>query len=143
MDNQSASTKSDTDRNQAAALASLRLADPVLARLIDAHPGFEPRAWLKELPEMDALDELSDEEVEARLTEISGVGPWTAQGFMIIALGREDVVMPGDLALRNAIKRAYGLDHLPTPTEVSAIAEPWRPFRTLATTYLFASAYEG
>jgi DNA-3-methyladenine glycosylase II len=92
---------------------------------------------------VETLDELSDEEVEARLTEISGVGPWTAQGFMIIALGRADVVMPGDLALRNAIKRAYGLDHLPTPTEVSAIAEPWRPFRTLATTYLFASAYEG
>jgi DNA-3-methyladenine glycosylase II len=189
----------------------------VIARLIDAQPDFEPRAWLRELPEMDAfgtlifqvagqqlsvastrsilnrivelfggrlptpaqvhaadpedlrraglsrrkvqtlraiaerfldgtlsvetLNRLSDEEVEARLTAISGVGPWTAQGFLIIALGREDVVLPGDLALRNAIRRAYELDHLPTPDEVLAIAEPWRPFRTLATTYLFASAY--
>ncbi len=50
-------------------------------------------------------------------------------------------MLPGDLALRNAIRRAYGLDHLPTPDEVLTIAEAWRPFRTLATTYLFASAY--
>ncbi|MGZ4198287.1 MAG: DNA-3-methyladenine glycosylase family protein [Solirubrobacteraceae bacterium] len=88
------------------------------------------------------LQALPDEEVEARLTEVPGVGAWTAHGFLIIALGREDVVLPGDLALRNAIKRAYELDHLPSPDEVLAIAEAWRPYRTLATGYLFASAFE-
>jgi DNA-3-methyladenine glycosylase II len=91
---------------------------------------------------MKALRSMSDEDVQARLTAIPGVGPWTAQGFLIIALGREDVVLPGDLALRTAIKRAYGLDRLPSPDEVLAIADGWRPYRTLATTYVFASVYD-
>jgi DNA-3-methyladenine glycosylase II len=90
----------------------------------------------------EALQSMSDEEVQARLTAIPGVGPWTAQGFLILALGREDVVLPGDLALRSAIKRAYGLERLPTQEEVLAIADAWRPHRTLATSYVFASAYD-
>jgi DNA-3-methyladenine glycosylase II len=91
---------------------------------------------------MEKLQTMSDEEVQAALTSIPGVGPWTAQGFLIIALGRQDVVLPGDLALRTAIKRAYALDHLPSPDEVLAIADAWRPYRTLATTYVFASAFD-
>jgi DNA-3-methyladenine glycosylase II len=89
----------------------------------------------------DELERLSDEEVVARLTEVSGVGRWTAEGFLAIALHREDVVLPGDLALRKAIQRAYGLDHLPSQAEVVTIAEAWRPYRSLAVNYLFASAY--
>lgn len=89
----------------------------------------------------DELQRLSDEEVVARLTEVPGVGRWTAEGFLAIALHREDVVLPGDLALRKAIQRAYGLDHLPSQAEVVAIAEPWRPYRSLAVNYLFASIY--
>ncbi len=77
----------------------------------------------------------------ARLTEVSGVGRWTAEGFLAIALHRDDVVLPGDLALRKAIQRAYGLDHLPSQAEVVAIAEAWRPYRSLAVNYLFASVY--
>jgi DNA-3-methyladenine glycosylase II len=88
----------------------------------------------------EELERLSDEEVVARLTEVSGVGRWTAEGFLAIALHREDVVLPGDLALRKAIQRAYGLDHLPSQGEVVAIAEAWRPYRSLAVNYLFASA---
>jgi len=92
----------------------------------------------------DELERLPDEEVVvARLTEVSGVGRWTAEGFLAIALHRDDVVLPGDLALRKAIQRAYGLDHLPTQAEVVAIAEAWRPYRSLAVNYLFASAYGG
>jgi len=91
----------------------------------------------------EELERLSDEEVVARLTEVSGVGRWTAEGFLAIALHREDVVLPGDLALRKAIQRAYGLDHLPSQAEVVAIAEAWRPYRSLAVNYLFASAYTG
>jgi DNA-3-methyladenine glycosylase II len=201
----------------AAALAALRKADPVLAGLIDANPDYDPDAWLARLPTMDAfgvlifqvigqqlsvavtrtllnrlmdrfggrlptpeqllaagpeeiravglshrkvqtlrelasrfvdgrldpveLERLPDEEVVARLTEVPGVGRWTAEGFLAIALHREDVVLPGDLALRKAIQRAYGLDHLPSQAEVVAIAEAWRPYRSLAVNYLFASAY--
>ena len=58
------------------------------------------------------------------------------------ALQREDVVLPGDLALRKAIQAAYRLDHLPVQQEVLAIAEKWRPYRSLATSYLFSAAFD-
>jgi DNA-3-methyladenine glycosylase II len=90
----------------------------------------------------DTLSNLPDDELMAELTAISGIGPWTVQGALIIALGREDVVLPGDLALRKAVRAAYQLDHLPAPEEVLAIAERWRPYRSLATSYLFSVAYE-
>ena len=61
---------------------------------------------------------------------------------MIIALGREDVVLPGDLALRKAVQAVYQLDHLPSQQEVLAIAEKWRPYRSLATSYLFSATFE-
>ncbi len=60
---------------------------------------------------------MSDDEVEAALTDVPGVGPWTAHGFLLIALDRPDVFFPGDLALRRAIERAYGFDHAPTEQE--------------------------
>jgi len=196
----------------------LRNADPVLARLIDDRPDFDPRAWLTQLPPMDlygallfqvtgqqlsvpatrrtlariealfhghlpsptellavepgklreaglswrkistlrdlaerladgrlnqdALSRLPDDELIAELTTISGIGPWTVQGAMLIALGREDVVLPGDLALRKAVQATYQLDHLPAPQEVLAIAGKWRPYRSLATSYLFSAAFE-
>lgn len=207
------------EHRDAAALAALRKADPVLAAVIDANPGFDPDAWLERLPKMDAfgvlifqvlgqqlsvavtrtllgrlmelfggklpsparlraakpedirgvglsrrkvqtlrdlaerivdgrldLDEfarLSDEEVIARLTDVPGIGRWTAEGFLTIALHRDDVVLPGDLGLRKAIRDAYGLDHLPSQAEVLAIADAWRPHRSLAMNYLFASIYGG
>ncbi len=167
----------------------LRDADPVLARLIDERPAFDPRAWLAQLAPMDlygallfqvtgqqlsvaatrrTLDRIealfdghlpapaellqvdpaklreaglswrkistlrdlaerlsdgrldadvlstrSDDELLAELTAIPGIGPWTVQGALIIALQREDIVLPGDLALRKAVQLAYQLDHLP------------------------------
>jgi DNA-3-methyladenine glycosylase II len=196
----------------------LRNADPVLARLIDDQPDFDPRAWMAQLPPMDlygallfqvtgqqlsvpatrrtlariealfggrlpsptellavdpaqlreaglswrkintlrdlaerlsdgrlnagVLSTLPDDELMAELTAISGIGPWTVQGALLIALQREDVVLPGDLALRKAVQAAYQLDHRPTEQEVLAIAENWRPYRSLATSYLFSSAFE-
>ena len=89
-----------------------------------------------------ALRSLPDDELMAELTVIPGIGPWTVQGAMLIALQREDVVLPGDLALRKAVQAAYGLDHLPSQQEVLAIAEKWRPYRSLATSYLFSAAFE-
>jgi DNA-3-methyladenine glycosylase II len=89
-----------------------------------------------------ALATLPDDEVIAALTTIPGIGPWTAQGALILALQREDVVLPGDLALRKSIRRAYELDHLPSQAEVLAIAEKWRPYRSVATGYLFSAVYD-
>jgi DNA-3-methyladenine glycosylase II len=196
----------------------LRQADPVLARVIDAHPDFDPRAWLDELPPMDAfgtlvfqvigqqlsvqatrtilgrleerfgghmpspeevlaadprelrasgmsnrkgatlralaerfvdgrlsdeaLAQMPDEGVEAALTEVPGVGPWTARGFLILALDRPDVLLSGDLALRRAVGQVYGLDHPPSDDEMAELAERWRPYRSLAVSYLFASEFE-
>jgi DNA-3-methyladenine glycosylase II len=196
----------------------LRDADPVLARLIDDRPDFDPRAWLAQLPSMDlygallfqvtgqqlsvpatrrilgriealfggnlpsptellgvepgrlreaglswrkvstlrqlaeylsdgrlnesVLSTLPDDELMAELTAIPGIGPWTVQGALLIALQREDVVLPGDLALRKAVQAAYRLDHLPSQQEVLAIAEKWRPYRSLATSYLFSTSFE-
>ena len=92
--------------------------------------------------DQDVLSTLPDDELMAELTAIPGIGPWTVQGAMLLALQREDVVLPGDLALRKAIRAAYQLDHLPTQEEVLAIAEKWRPYRSLATSYLFSAAFE-
>jgi DNA-3-methyladenine glycosylase II len=89
--------------------------------------------------DQDVPSTLPDDELMARLTAIPGIGPWTVQGAMLIALQREDVVLPGDLALRKAVRAAYHLDHLPTQEEVLAIAEKWRPYRSLATSYLFSA----
>jgi DNA-3-methyladenine glycosylase II len=90
----------------------------------------------------NALSNLPDDELMAELTAIPGIGPWTVQGALIIALNREDVVLPGDLALRKAVQAAYQLDHLPTQQEVLAIADKWRPYRSLATSYLFSAAFD-
>src|SRR5713226_7087688 len=197
----------------------LRQADPVLARLIDARPDFRPRAWLDELPPLDAFGTLvfqvagqqlsvastraiishlrerfgghmpspaellaadpkvlresgfsvrkgetlralaerfvdgrlsekafsrmTDEEVEAALTEVSGIGPWTARGFLLVALDRPDVFLSGDLALRHTIQREYAFDHLPTDEQLVELSDRWRPYRSLAVSYLFASEYSG
>jgi DNA-3-methyladenine glycosylase II len=197
----------------------LRNADPVLARLIDARPDFRPRAWLDELPPLDAFGTLifqvagqqlsvaatrtivsrlqdrfgghlpspaellaadpgvlresglsyrkgatiralaerfadgrlsddafarmTDDEVEAALTDVPGIGPWTAHGFLLVALDRPNVFLPGDLALRRAIQRVYGFDHVPEEAEIAEVADRWRPYRSLAVSYLFASEYDG
>jgi DNA-3-methyladenine glycosylase II len=196
----------------------LRNADPVLARLIDARPDFHPRAWMDELPPLDAfgtlifqvagqqlsvratrtivsrieqhfgghlpspaellaadpnvlrasgmstrkgetlraiaerfvdgrlsdeaLERMTDDEVEAVLTEVPGIGPWTARSFLLVGLDRPDVFLSGDLALRRAVQRAYGFDHPPTDEETAELADRWRPYRSLAVSYLFASEYD-
>ncbi len=201
------------------AVEFLRAADPVLARIIDARPDFRPRAWMDELPPLDAfatlvfqvagqqlsvaatrtilsrlqdhfggrmpmpaellaadpqvlrasgfsgrkgatlrapaerfvdgrlsdeaLARMPDDEVIAVLTEVPGIGPWTAHGFLLIALDRPDVFLAGDLALRRTIARVYGLDHPPTEDEMVELSDRWRPYRSLAVSYLFASEYDG
>ena len=91
----------------------------------------------------DTLSKLPDDEVIAALTAVPGIGPWTAQGALVLALRRQDVVLPRDLALRKAVRRAYELDHLPSQAEMLDIAEKWRPYRSVATSYLFSAAFDG
>ncbi|HEX3262583.1 MAG TPA: DNA-3-methyladenine glycosylase [Solirubrobacterales bacterium] len=89
--------------------------------------------------DLKRLMELPDEDVVATLTGIKGVGPWTAEMFLIFHLGRPDVMSAGDLGIRRAVQIEYGLDELPGPTDLERIAEPWRPHRTLACLYLWRS----
>jgi DNA-3-methyladenine glycosylase II len=89
--------------------------------------------------EIDHLDRLSDDEVRAQITASKGLGRWTADMFLLINLERPDILPIGDLGIRSAVQRLYGLDHLPTPKEVEAIGEKWRPNRSLASFYLWAS----
>ena len=200
-----------------AAQKFLRSADPVLAQLIDARPDFRPRAWMDDLPPLDAfgtlvfqvvgqqlsvaatrtivsrieerfgghlptpaellavdpqvlrsaglsarkgatlralaerfvdgrlsddaLAHMTDDEVEAALTEVPGIGPWSAHGFLLVALDRPDVFLTGDIALRRAIQRLYGFDHVPTQDELIELSDRWRPYRSLAVSYVFASEY--
>jgi DNA-3-methyladenine glycosylase II len=215
----------DTPSRKQAAVADpaaqkfLRSADPVLAELIDARPDFRPRAWMDDLPPLDALGTLvfqvvgqqlsvaatrtivsrieerfggrlptpaellavdpqvlrsaglsarkgatlralaerfvdgrlsddalasmTDDEVEAALTEVPGIGPWSAHGFLLVALDRPDVFLTGDIALRRTIQRLYGFDHVPTQDELIELSDRWRPYRSLAVSYVFASEYAG
>jgi DNA-3-methyladenine glycosylase II len=89
--------------------------------------------------ELDRLDELPDEEVIAELVAVKGLGVWSAHMFLMFHLQRPDVLPVGDLGIRKAIQRAYALDELPEPAEMEAVAEPWRPHRTLACRYLWRS----
>jgi DNA-3-methyladenine glycosylase II len=89
--------------------------------------------------ELDRLAQLPDEEVIRELTAVKGIGEWTAQMFLMFTLHRPDVLPTCDLGVRNAIQRAYGLETAPKPAEMEAIAEPWRPYRTRASRYLWRS----
>jgi DNA-3-methyladenine glycosylase II len=89
--------------------------------------------------ELDRMDTLPDEDVVAALIAVKGLGQWSADMFLMFHLERPDVLAVGDLGIRRAVQVAYGLEELPGPTELERIAEPWRPYRTLACRYLWAS----
>jgi DNA-3-methyladenine glycosylase II len=86
------------------------------------------------------LRNLPDEEAIRQLTEVNGVGPWTAKGALLIALKRPDLVRTDDVALRRSIQLHYGLQHLPGPDEVGALARRWSPYGSLASSLLLAAA---
>lgn len=89
--------------------------------------------------DLGALPDLSDEDVVAALTAVKGLGEWTAHMFLIFHLERPDVLPVGDLGVRRAIERAYGLDDMPGPEDMRRIAETWRPWRSVASLYLWRS----
>jgi DNA-3-methyladenine glycosylase II len=146
-----------------------KVASVILERLLDALPGrkLTPRAILKLAPEkmrslglsgaktayirdlaertksgeviFKDIHGRSDEEVVEHLTQVKGIGVWTAHMFLIFALQRPNVLPVGDLGVRSAIKRAYGLQELPKPGEVERIAERWHPYCSVAAWYLWRS----
>ena len=89
------------------------------------------------VPTRRAAARLSDEELVARLTEIRGVGPWTVEMFLIFTLGRRDVLPVGDYGVRCGFAKAYGWKELPTPKELLAEGERWRPYRSIAAWYMW------
>lgn len=89
--------------------------------------------------ELERLDELSDERVIEELTAVHGLGVWSAHMFLMFHLGRPDVMAVGDLGVRRAVERAYGLPALPAPAQLLALSEPWSPHRTLACRFLWRS----
>ena len=88
---------------------------------------------------LDDLDERSDAEISARLLEVKGVGQWTADMFLLFHLGRPDVLPVGDLGIRRAAMLAYRLRKLPEAARLTSLARPWRPWRSVASWYLWAS----
>lgn len=88
---------------------------------------------------LSRIGRLTDQEILTKLTEIRGVGPWTAEMFLIFALNRPDVLSVGDLGVRVGIRDHYGLAEMPSPRQCVELAEPWRPFRSVAMWYLWRS----
>ncbi|HEX4806053.1 MAG TPA: DNA-3-methyladenine glycosylase [Conexibacter sp.] len=89
--------------------------------------------------ELERLDEMPDDEVTSELVAVKGLGVWTAHMFLMFHLQRPDVLPVGDLGIRRAVERAYALPGLPDPAQLTEIADPWRPHRTLACRYLWRS----
>jgi len=88
---------------------------------------------------VDTLNELADEDVIQSLTQVKGIGRWTAEMFLMFRLHRPDVLPVDDLGILKAVQRAYGLRKMPRPERLTRMGEPWRPYRSVACWYLWAS----
>ena len=88
---------------------------------------------------LGSLDSLSDDAVVAALTQVKGIGRWTAEMFLMFRLHRPDVLPVGDLGIVNAVRKQYGLRKTPTPERLMKMGEAWRPYRSVACWYLWAS----
>lgn len=88
---------------------------------------------------MRNLSKMNDNEIIEHLTQVKGIGRWTAEMFLIFSLGRLDVFPTGDLGLRKGVQMAFSLSELPKPKEVEEIGERWKPYRSVATWYLWKS----
>jgi len=95
--------------------------------------------FVRDASVFDHLENLSDDEVIADLVSIKGIGTWTAQMFLIFTLGRLDVFAPDDVGLQRAIVRLYNLPAVPLRAELEALADHWRPYRTVAAWHLWES----
>jgi DNA-3-methyladenine glycosylase II len=86
-----------------------------------------------------SLSKMNDEEVITHLTRVKGIGRWTAEMFLIFSLGRQDIFPVGDLGLRKGVQKAFSLPEMPKPKEVEKIGVRWKPYRSVATWYLWKS----
>ena len=107
-------------------------------RKVEYMKGLAARVSSGEL-DLAALTSMEDDKVIEELTAVRGIGRWTAEMFLIFCLGRPDVFPVGDLGLQRAIREAYGLRKLPATERMEKIAKPWRPYRSVATWYLWRS----
>ncbi len=89
------------------------------------------------LPTKSAISAMSDEEIIETCTRIRGIGRWTVQIMLIFRLGRPDILPIDDYGLRNGLRLAYGLEHLPTPKELAGYGACWSPWRSVASWYLW------
>lgn len=85
------------------------------------------------------ISKMTDEEVVSHLTQVKGIGRWTAEMFLIFSLNRQDVLPVHDLGLQKGVQMAFSLDELPKPSEVEKIGARWKPYRSIATWYLWKS----
>jgi DNA-3-methyladenine glycosylase II len=90
--------------------------------------------------DLAALPSLPDAEVIERITAIKGLGEWSAHMFLMFHLGRPDVLPVGDLGVRNGMRLTYGLEAMPTPKEALVIGEPWAPYRSVGSWYMWRAA---
>jgi len=88
---------------------------------------------------LHAVDTMPDDEVIAALTQVKGIGRWTAEMFLMFRLHRPDVLPVGDLGIVKAVQKAYRLRNVPSPARLTRIGESWRPYRSIACWYLWAS----
>jgi len=89
--------------------------------------------------DMKAISKMGDEDVIAQLTQVKGIGRWTAEMFLIFSLGRMDVFPVGDLGLRRGVQIAFSLKEMPKPKETEKFGDRWKPYRSVATWYLWKS----
>lgn len=92
------------------------------------------------VPPREALTRMADEEIIERLVQVRGIGRWTVEMLLIFNLGRANVLPVGDLGVRRGVMRIYRLAAMPTPTEVRRYGEPWAPYRSVASWYLWRAA---
>ncbi|TLX78742.1 MAG: DNA-3-methyladenine glycosylase 2 family protein [Thaumarchaeota archaeon] len=88
---------------------------------------------------MKSLSKMTDDQIIEHLTQVKGIGRWTAEMFLIFSLGRLDVLPTGDLGLRKGVQMAFSMSELPKPKEVEKIGMRWKPYRSIATWYLWKS----
>lgn len=116
---------------------TLKLSDQAIR---DAGISFKKISYLKDLAgkietgelDLEKLNDLSDEEIIVKLTKVKGIGVWTAEMFLMSALGREDIFSYGDLGIRKAMQKLYKLDKEPTKDQALKISQSWSPYRTYA-----------
>ena len=88
---------------------------------------------------LESLDRMDDAAVVEALTAVKGIGQWSAEMFLIFRLGRPDILPVGDVGVQRAMRRLYGLRKHPSPARMTALARPWRPYRSVACWYLWRS----